>query len=215
MGIKPLKIVPKQAGGVIQEVPGKKQFIFTTDKGKMVFVENAGEGGLYFKNSAGAYNFLEDADSYERAAQLASSYLQKQPDVYGKASNQEGKYFTSKARASRKFAELKDTYLQLLQEGYKPEDVEKFVKDIQKNPDAKSPTPAPGQKPLTTSIGADSKQNPDKKAGDADNFKGTGINKDCKNPKAKEDLDDVKTNNFDKKTCKGSYSAALNYLDGE
>lgn len=318
MALKSL-YVKKQADGKIQEIPGKKQFIFkTTTGGNMVFVENAGEGGLYFKNKAGAYNFLEEADSYERAAKLAQNYLAQQPDVYGKPANQEGQYYTS-ARATRKFAELKDTYLQLLQEGYKPEDVEKFVKDIQTNPDTKSPTPKPGTKPLTTSIGSlkadigrylqmpgvvlqgqneqfvvfkisnpetltkvskgtawatqevktaelylqdgplslilkknngglqkyllatedgstivDSSDNTldsfpagveelmhsstvasQKKAGDADNFKGSGINKDCKNPKANEDLDSLKKNDFDRKKCKGSFSTAMEYLKQE
>ena len=322
MALKSL-YVKKQADGKIQEVPGKKQFIFkTTTGGNMVFVENAGEGGLYFKNKAGAYNFLEEADSYERAAKLAQNYLAQQPDVYGKPVNQEGQYYSS-PKASRKFAELKDTYLQLLQEGYKPQDVEKFVKEIQTNPHAKSPTPKPGTKPLTkpltTSIGSlkadigrylqmpgvvlqgqneqfvvfkisnpetltkvskgtawatqevktaelylqdgplslvlkknngglqkyllatedgstivDSSDNTldsfpagveelmhsstvasQKRASDADNFKGSGINKDCKNPKANEDLDSLKKNDFDRKKCKGSFSTAMEYLKQE
>lgn len=49
--------------------------------------------------------------------------------------------------------DLKDTYLNLLQQGYKPQDVEKFVKEMQTKPSdqVKSPTPkTPGIKPITT-----------------------------------------------------------------
>jgi len=223
--------------------------------------------------------------------------------------------YVTKKQSSRKLAELKDTYLQLLQEGYNPKDVEKYIKDVQTNPNTKAPKPKPGTKPLTTTIGslkADMNRylqmpgvvlqgqndqfvvfkisNPEtlskvskgtawdtqdiktaelylkdgaislvlqknngglqkyllattdgstiadtsdktldsfpagveelmhdskvaaKKASDADNFKGSGINKDCKNPKANEDLDSLKTNNFDRKKCKGSFSAAMDYL---
>jgi hypothetical protein len=55
-----------------------------------------------------------------------------------------------------------------------------------------------------------------KKASDADNFKGSKINEGVdKNPKANEDLESLKKNNFDRKTCKGSFSASLNYLTGK
>jgi hypothetical protein len=63
----------------------------------------------------------------------------------------------NKPVTNKKAEDMKDTYIQLLQEGYKPEEVEKYVKDVQKDPSTQAPKSQGG----VPSIGSD-----------ADNFKG-------------------------------------------
>lgn len=217
MAIKPVSVFStKKIAENIGAIPGQKHYIFQTSTGgKFVFVSEdkagKGAGDLYFVNKAGATNFIDQVDSYESAVRISQNTMKSNPDMYGTANNPEGGYFSK--GASKRFAELKDTYLQLLQEGYNPKDVEKFVKEIQTNPNTKAPKPKPGTKPLTTpttSIGSLRKAEnylAGKEASDADNFKGSKINEGVdKNPKANEDLESLKKNDFDRKTCKGSYS---------
>lgn len=75
-------------------------------------------------------------------------------------------------KKSKLAAELKDTYLQLLQEGYKPDDIEKFVKDVKTKPaeDVDSPKPESSGISMSDSIGFLAGEV--ELASDADNFKG-------------------------------------------
>lgn len=65
---------------------------------------------------------------------------------------------------------MKDQYIKLLESGVKPAEIQKFVKDIQTNPDpskVKEPTPSGGQTPMPVSkgIGAEAIADPFGKSG--------------------------------------------------
>ena len=126
--------------------------------------------------------------------------------------------------------DLKDNYLKMLTDGYKPAEIEKFTKDMQtKDPSqVKAPTPKPGMKPMSAPMKGVGVEAGDGDAGGSTFHPGEKemnpkqgsvsaaldflAGKDKKKEK-KEDLDQQGFPTPSKK--KGSYSAAVSYLAGE
>ncbi|MFA5071171.1 MAG: hypothetical protein WC511_02260 [Candidatus Pacearchaeota archaeon] len=120
-------------------------------------------------------------------------------------------------RAAKLAADLKDNYIQLLEEGYKPEEIDKFVKDINtKNPsEVKSPTPSGSGMGKIPAIGSEMPEGVEDKEDEA--YLATTFDPMMggkkKNPEPSKNVEDLKKNDFSKKASETKED--IDYLAGK